>query len=268
MKLGRLSARAGLLAMVLFGLVGWKPALADAPRYSTDCSALPSHAQLVTALQPIVAQGGNGGFGTNEWVTVVNRDGYVCAVAFSGATSGDQMPAGRAMSEEKAYTANAMSLPSFALSTANLYSAAQPGSMMYGVNSANTFNTEAVAGNPADFGQYQDPMVGRLVGGLTSLAGGLALYNAKGQLVGGVGLGGDLPCSDHIIAWKLRHALSLDYVPYGVSPTHDDNIINDITADPATGISHSANGYGYPVCTPAATTSAASLPTDYPLRGR
>jgi hypothetical protein len=31
------------------------------------------------------------------------------------------------------------------------------------------------------------------------------------------------------VAWKVRHALNLDNVPAGVSPTKDDNIVHDIT---------------------------------------
>jgi len=59
------------------------------------------------------------------WATIVDRDGVVCAVAFSGADRGAQWPCSRVISAQKANTANAFSLDSLALSTANLYSAAQ-----------------------------------------------------------------------------------------------------------------------------------------------
>jgi len=59
------------------------------------------------------------------WATVVNRDGVVCAVAFTGGNRGDQWPGSRVISTQKANTANVFSLPGLALSTANLYSAVQ-----------------------------------------------------------------------------------------------------------------------------------------------
>ena len=64
----------------------------------------------------------NGGFNLDMWATVVNRDGVVCAVAFTGGNRGDQWPGSRVISAQKANTANAFSLPGLALSTANLYS--------------------------------------------------------------------------------------------------------------------------------------------------
>jgi uncharacterized protein GlcG (DUF336 family) len=44
-------------------------------------------------------------------------------------------------------------------------------------------------------------------------AGGLALYNNQGTLVGAIGVGGDTSRTDHIIAWKAGHALNFDDVP-------------------------------------------------------
>ena len=46
---------------------------------------------------------------------VVNRDGVVCAVAFTGNNRGDQWPGSRVISAQKANTANAFSLPGLAL---------------------------------------------------------------------------------------------------------------------------------------------------------
>src|SRR5262245_50402322 len=75
--------------------------------------ALPSHAELVRALKSVVDVGGtnNAGFGLNMWATIVNRDGEVAAVAFSGNDRGDQWPGSRVISAQKANTANAFSLP-------------------------------------------------------------------------------------------------------------------------------------------------------------
>ena len=95
---------------------------------AADCPA--DHDKLEKALKASVKPSGgptNGGLDNNEWAALVNRDGAVCAVAFSGGKPDDQWPGSRAIAAEKANTANALSLSSFALSTANLYAGAQPG---------------------------------------------------------------------------------------------------------------------------------------------
>ena len=153
------------------------------------------------------------------WATVVNRDGVVCAVAFTGDDRGDQWPGSRVISAQKANTANAFSLPGLALSTANIYSAVQPGGSLYGLQASNPVDTDvAYGGNPANNGQSNDPMVGGRIGGVNVFGGGLALYNASGRLVGGIGVSGDSSCADHNIAWRTRNTLNLDHVPAGVSP--------------------------------------------------
>src|ERR1700722_3896269 len=70
------------------------------------CKLLPTHAQLKTALSAARAQQ-NGGFNLDMWGTVVNRDGVVCAVAFTGSDRGSQWPGSRVISAQKANTANA-----------------------------------------------------------------------------------------------------------------------------------------------------------------
>src|SRR5258708_28373965 len=103
---------------------------------SSQCKGLPSYADLQAQLKLAQAQS-NGGFGLNMWATVVNRDGVVCAVAFTGAGRGDQWPGSRVISAQKANTANAFSLPGLALSTADLYSATQPGGTLFGLQESN-----------------------------------------------------------------------------------------------------------------------------------
>ena len=159
------------------------------------------------------------------WATVVNRDGVVCRVAFTGANRGSQWPGSRVISAQKANTANAFSLPGLALSTADLYAAVQPGGTLYGLQHSNPVDTAvAYRGPAANFGQEEDPMDGRRIGGVNVFGGGLALYNSKGVLIGGIGVSGDTSCADHNISWRTRHALNLDFVPAGVSAAGDDNI--------------------------------------------
>ena len=53
---------------------------------------------------------GNGGLGFNMWGALVANDGTVCAVAFSGAQYTYQWLGSRAISAQKANTANDFSL--------------------------------------------------------------------------------------------------------------------------------------------------------------
>jgi uncharacterized protein GlcG (DUF336 family) len=195
---------------------------------ASACDGLPSHTDLHDALATVVSGGDNGGFGLHMWATVVNRDGEVCAVTFSGEDRGDQWPGSRVISAQKANTANAFSLPGLALSTGNLFTAVQPGHSLYGLQFSNPVDTALAYGGAAKaFGQEKDPMVGKRIGGVNVFGGGLALYAADGALVGALGVSGDTSCTDHIIAWKVRDALDLDYVPGGVSETKDDNLVYD-----------------------------------------
>jgi len=249
---------AGLCAMVSTSVV------ADD---SSDCRGLPQHAVLQSALTKARNDMPNGGFGLNMWGTIVNRDGIVCAVAFTGDDRGDQWPGSRVISAQKASTSNAFSLPGLALSTANLYSAVSPGGSLYGLQHSNPVNTNvAYRGNAADYGTSNDPMEGGKIGGINVFGGGFALYNSRGQIVGGLGVSGDSSCADHNIGWKTRHTLLLDYVPVGVSgdAMRRDNIVYDITPQAGQQEGVSARGWGHPVCSAAATTIAATLPANRP----
>lgn len=211
---------------------------------SQSCAGLPSHRQLQLALANARAQK-NGGFDLDMWGTVVSRDGIVCAVAFTGTDRTQQWPGSRVISAQKANTANAFSLPGLALSTADLYAATQPGGTLFGLQESNPVDTAVAYQGPAtNFGQDDDPMVGRRIGGVNVFGGGLALYNAKKELIGGLGVSGDTSCADHNISWRTRHTLGFDYVPAGVSARGDDNInYIGIVAVPSL-----ANDFSHPIC--------------------
>ena len=230
---------------------------------------LPSHAEVQSALQTVVDGQDNAGFGLDMWATLVNRDGIVCVVAFSGDHRGDQWPGSRAISAQKANTANAFSLPGLALSTSNLFTAVQDGQSLFGLQASNPVNPAVAYRGPAHrFGTRWDPMVRRAIGGVNVFGGGLACYNADGELVGALGCSGDTSCTDHIIAWKLRHALNLDNVPAGVAPgltvTGSDNAIYDIVEN-ATGHPESASGWGHPDCGGGQAAIAADLLNTHPI---
>lgn len=269
-----------------------------------DCGSLPNLSQLRSALVASItpSAGANGGLGFNMWGTIVDREGTVCAVAFSGGQFTSQWLGSRVISAQKANTANDFSLghnatpggsafpAGLALSTANLFSAVQPGGSLYGLQHSNPVDTEVAYGNhpgfggvtPANFnpapinsqafGTNVDPMVGKRIGGVNVFGGGLALYKS-GQRVGGLGVSGDTSCTDHMVAWRTRHALGFDELQgvQGVADaTHPDNIIFDITVNPdgtggtgqapngSGGVGQSAGGFGHPKCLNNPTAAAVS----------
>ncbi len=253
------------LATAALGVLTFAAAAAAAPAFASEgaeatCYGLPSYQQLKTALESARMQS-NGGFNLDMWGTVVNRDGIVCAVAFTGVNRGAQWPGSRLIAAQKANTANAFSLPGLALSTANLYAAVQPGGTLYGLQHSNPVDTEvAYQGPAAHFGQPDDPMVGRRIGGVNVFGGGLALYNSKGALVGAVGVSGDTSCADHNISWRTRHSLNLDFVPAGVSIKHDDNInYQGIVAVPSL-----ANDFSQPICKIAGVDGVSAISASLP----
>jgi len=242
----------------------------DPGSIASQCAGLPSHSALRNALT-FARHQANGGFNLDMWATVVNRDGVVCAVAFTGSDRGDQWPGSRVISAQKANTANAFSLPGLALSTANLFSAVSPGGSLYGLQHSNPVDTGVAYHGPAsDFGTGGDPMNGHRIGGVNVFGGGLALYtvhnNGVRVLLGAIGVSGDSSCADHNIAWRTRHALGLDHVPAGVSgdSARPDNIVYDITPQPGQQEGVSASGWGHPACSASATAVAATLPPTRP----
>jgi uncharacterized protein GlcG (DUF336 family) len=242
-----------------------------------DCRELPGHAAVKAALDAAVAVEVSG-LNLHMWATIVNRDGIVCAVAFSGTERGAQWPGSRVISAQKANTANAFSLDrssasgssgaaaGLALSTANLYSAVQTGGSLFGLQHSNPVETlVAYLGNSAKYGQPDDPMVGFKIGGVNVFGGGLGLYAPGQKIVGGVGLSGDTSCADHHIAWRVRNNVKLDHLlgVGGVSgdPARPDNIIHDIVMD-GTDAGLSPSGFGHPTCIN--TGNPATLPPVQP----
>ncbi|MGH7509141.1 MAG: GlcG/HbpS family heme-binding protein [Gemmatimonadales bacterium] len=201
---------------------------------------IPNHNTLRSRLRQVLEEQ-NGGLGFEMWATILDRNGKVVDVVFSGVNRGDQWPGSRVISAQKSNTANAFSLEGFALSTANLFAAVQPGGSLFGLQESNPVDPDvAYRGPPSAFGAHNDPMIGRRIGGINVFGGGLALYSPSGRLLGGLGVSGDTSCTDHIIAWKLRHALNLDNVPAG--PDADSNTDNIIYTE------GTIDGFEHPEC--------------------
>lgn len=265
---------ATVLAALTCSVVGMKAQPTFGNFSQNGCGSLPGYAALKTALDSAVSTE-TSGLNNQMWATVVDRDGIVCAVAFSGVNRGAQWPGSRVISAQKANTANSFSLDSssnsggsgqpkgLALSTANLYSAVQPGGSLFGLQESNPVNTEvAYQGPSSTYGTLFDPMVGQKIGGVNVFGGGLALYAASPaassssapveSIVGAVGVSGDTSCADHNIGWLVRHNLKLDHMANiaGVSgdATRPDNIVFDIAPNTNGGTGISAGGFGHPTC--------------------
>ena len=228
-------------------------------------SFIPGHSALRNKLKEILEEQ-NGGLGFEMWATILDRNGLVVDVVFSGVHRGDQWPGSRVISAQKANTGNAFSLAGFALSSANLYAAVQPGGSLFGLQESNPVDPSvAYGGNASSFGTNHDFMIGKRIGGINVFGGGLGLYTPGERLIGGIGLSGDTACTDHIIAWKLRHSLNLDNVPAGVAPGNPpdgtDNIIYAVGT---------IDGFEHPTCfdTPGQgdhVLIANALPTSHPV---
>lgn len=220
------------------------PALAD------TCDRLPAHALLQAQLRNVVNAGTlpNGGLGFPMWLTLVDGSGRVCAVVNSlvgGDVTADIWLGSRVISAQKANTANAFSTGALSLSTANLYSAVQPGGSLFGLQESNPVDATAAYDGPAgQFGTPGDPLVGKRIGGINVFGGGLTLYR-NGRKVGAIGVSGDTSCTDHVVAYKVRTALGLGTVPAFGS---FDKMLQDITPNPAGGSGISASGFGHPSC--------------------
>ena len=229
------------------------------------CGALPNFMALKNALT-MATSDETSGLNNHMWGTIVDRDGVVCEVAFSGVNRGAQWLGSRVISAQKANTGVLFSLDNssnssgsgqaggLALSTANLYSAVQPGGSLFGLQASNPVNTAAAYGGAAArYGTATDPLVGQKIGGINVFGGGIPLYDAQHNLVGGLGVSGDTSCADHSIAWRARNILMLDHMAAagalaavkGISgdAARPDNIVFDIGAN-----GQSAGGFGHPKC--------------------
>src|SRR4030095_12708439 len=129
--------------------------------------------------------------GRRMWGAIVNRDGEVCAYITSTTDPTQVWPGSQAIAKAKAYTANAFSLDSLALSTARLYTFTQPGHSLWSLGQSNLFNPDSLAPPTGQSGGKN-----QIDGGLIFFGGGVPLYRS-GKIIGGLGISGDTSCADH-----------------------------------------------------------------------
>ena len=229
------------ICLLLTGMIGaFAKDPPSNPHAQHGCAGLPTAAQLTSFLNSVApvatestaATGPIGGLfnGTRMWAAVVNRYGELCAVAASRTDPTQVWPGSLAIAKSKAYTANAFSLDTLALSTARLYTFTQPGHSLWSLGQSNLFNTGFLAA-PDDGSDGE----GRIPGGLIFFGGGLGLYS-NGKIIGGLGISGDTSCADHEVAKRVRTAATLN--PPGGSS------VDDIVYSPP----DAASVFAHPVC--------------------
>jgi uncharacterized protein GlcG (DUF336 family) len=184
---------------------GPKPRDESGAAATSGCEMLPSSADLKRYLaQAPSAIGNPGGLfgGRMEWAAVVDRSGRICSVAVATDDPSAVWPGSQAIAKAKAYTANAFSTDAAPLSTARLYTLAQPGHSLYGAANGNPID-------PACLSAPEEPKEHRVCGGTIVFGGGVPLYRS-GRRVGGLGVSGDTACADHEIAKRIRAAAGLE----------------------------------------------------------
>ncbi|KAG2497401.1 hypothetical protein HYH03_004556 [Edaphochlamys debaryana] len=220
-------------------------------------TGLPDSAEVKAALESVL-DGKNSGGSTEMWCTVINTESVVKVSVFSGDSRAQINPSARIVSGVKANTANLVSRHNSARSTANLYGLLQAGGGIFGIENTHPVNTAAAYKGPsAHWGDgKKDPLINQRLGGFIGIGGGLALYDETGAKVGALGISGDSACTDHIVAWRLRKALGLDYVPAGPLGPSKDNM------------GHGGSGLdasSHPICDAGAAAIVKDLPTNYPF---
>lgn len=192
------------VAMFLVVAVGVLPL--TRPSFA-DPGLFPTEKQLRVLLVAAPASGGEAGglfHGTRMWGAIVDRDGKLVVYTTSTADPTQVWPGSEAIAKSKAFTANAFSLDTLALSTAQLYTFTQPGHSLSSLGQSNLFNPQFLAPpNGHDGGKNQ------ITGGLITFGGGVPLYRA-GKIVGGLGISGDTASCDHEIAKRVRHLAGMD----------------------------------------------------------
>jgi len=210
----------GTVAGLAFLVVGSSAALAQVPSAGSPSCSVP--ASVVNHIQNELSTvvnfpDNNGGLfaphPNQMWSAIVDRTGHLCSVI----KVGDAWPGSRDIAIAKASTANDFSNQLFALSTANLFAATQPGGSLYGLNNSNPF---------APVFNAQGTGIGWVPGGIITFGGGVPLYQ-NGQVIGGLGVSGDSSCADHAIAFRMRKLAGFDGTPAGPNGTGAgaDNII-------------------------------------------
>lgn len=232
-------------------------AMANQSAFATCAEIVSAYNANKAAVNAVVGQADNGGYGLPMWISAVDESGKICGIVNTSGRAGSEnignssWLGSRVISAQKANGANAFSLDAFSISSGNLQGLTREQGSLFGLQASNPVDaTIAYLGNAATFGTGDDPLVGKRIGGINVFGGGLALYKTGSIKIGAIGVSGDTSCTDHAVAWKVRKILGFDYVPggfvSGYSPAPGFTIKGDeliIKRDGNTG-----NFYGQPSC--------------------
>jgi len=199
----------------IFGVLVGLALCSGTDALAANCNDLPNASELRQAMLAAAKLPNAGGLfgGARMWGAIVNRDGEICVYTTTTSDPTQVWPGSQAIAKAKAYTANAFSLDSLALSTAMLYTFTQPGHSLWSLGQSNLWHP-ALTAPPGGQGGGNN----QIGGGLIFFGGGVPIYRA-GRIIGGLGISGDTSCADHEIAKRTRNELSLN--PPG-GPTADD----------------------------------------------
>lgn len=209
-------------------IVGFAGVAALSLSQTVSAECIPGVRNLLKQAAEDAATQTTGGYSLNMWLTYVDQTGKVCEVVTSNEDATGEMAGNaawlgsRVISAQKAFTANAFSLDGYAISTANLFSAVQPGGSLYGLQHSNPVDAStAYTGDPNAYGTENDPLMGHRVGGINVFGGGLAIY-FNGKKMGAIGVSGDTSCRDHAFAWNVRKSLNLEPGGNGITTVNMD----------------------------------------------
>ena len=185
----------------IFGVLVGLALCSGTDALAANCSDLPNASELRQAMLAAAKLPNAGGLfeGARMWGAIVNRDGEICVYSTTTSDPTQVWPGSQAIAKAKAYTANAFSLDSLALSTAMLYTFTQPGHSLWSLGQSNLWHPSLTA-PPGGQGGGNN----QIAGGLIFFGGGVPIYRA-GKIIGGLGISGDTSCADHEIAKRTRN---------------------------------------------------------------
>src|SRR2546426_1846603 len=131
------------LGIVAYGLAALAAcgdnSLTGLPTVDLNLSRVAGFDQLKAALVQARNEA-NGGFNLDMWAAVVDRNGLVVAVVFTGATATDQWPGSRVIAAQKANTGNRLTPPHPPLPQATPFAPTQPAGTRFGPQEPNPPN--------------------------------------------------------------------------------------------------------------------------------
>ena len=145
MRKSLVSAAAAVTAVLALEYFALSTSIGPVARAQTSLNCPVAFERLRSELEDADEEDSTG-LNNHYWAVVVNRQGIVCAVAYSGRDRDSQWLLSRQIAAAKAFTANGLSLDDAPISTAQLYPWVQPGAPanpLFGLANGNPVNPDA-----------------------------------------------------------------------------------------------------------------------------